>query len=223
MAGRVLIVDDEKEIGHILAKSLTKNGFKCDEADGFNTAREKLLACQYDVLLTDKNMPLEGAGNEGGLELIRWAHQNQPDLAILVMTGFPTLDSAVEALKLGAFDYLIKPLDLGMVQKKVARLCEYRKFVNPAAILNLYLDLSRQIIEAGGVETPDLEIQLKKMQELLDHLFFMLRTTERTLLEHRQLLAGIAAYAEQSCDELPQDNPARHFLQHVADEASHRI
>ncbi len=222
MAGRVLIVDDEKAIGHLVAKSLTKKGFKCDEADGFRAAREKLLADQYDVLLTDKNMPCEGAGNEGGLELIRWAHQHQPDLAIVVMTGYPTLDSAVEALKLGAFDYLIKPLDLNVVQKKVERLCEYRKFVNPAAILNLYLDLSRQIIEAGG-ETPDLEIQLKKMQDLLDHLFFMLRTTERALLEHRQRLAEIAAYAEQSCDELPPDNPARRLLQHVAEEASHRL
>jgi DNA-binding NtrC family response regulator len=223
MSGRVLVVDDEQAISQLVAKSLTSRGYTCDQANGVPSAQEKLRACQYDVLLTDKNMPFEGKGTEGGLELIRWARLQQPDLSIIVMTGFATIDSAVEALKLGAFDYLMKPLDLRIVLQKVDRLCEYRKFVNPAAVLNLYLDLNRHILEAGNPQAEDLEARLGRIHDLLDHLFFMFRSTERTLLEHRQRLAEIAAYAEQSCDDLPPDHPARNILRHVAEEAAHRL
>jgi two-component system, NtrC family, response regulator HydG len=223
MTGQVLIVDDEESIRHLLAKFLTQKGYTCDEADGVNSAQERLLANQYDVMLTDKNMPLVGAGNEEGLELIRWTRHHKPDIAIIVMTGYPTIDSALEALKLGAFDYLVKPLDLNAVQRKVERLCEYRKFMNPSAILNLYLDLNRQILEADNTTMPDLDAEMKKRQEILDHLFFTLQSTERTLLDHRQRLAEIAAYAEQSLDEIQGDNPAQAMLQRVANMASKRI
>jgi DNA-binding NtrC family response regulator len=223
MTGRVLIVDDEASIRHLVAKILTQKGYICDEADGVETAQERLLANQYDVMLTDKNMPLVGAGNEEGLELIRWTRHHKPDIAILVMTGYPTIDSALEALKLGAFDYLVKPLDLAAVQHKVERLCEYRKFLNPTAILNLYLDLNRQILEAETPAIPDREAQMKKRQEILDHFFFTLQSTERTLLDHRQRLAEIAAYVEQALDEIHVNNPAHAMLQRVADMASRRI
>jgi DNA-binding NtrC family response regulator len=109
MTGRILIVDDEESIRRLMARFLTKKGYACDEADGVETAKEKLLANQYDVMLTDKNMPLIGSGHEEGLELIRWTRDHKPDIAILVMTGYPTIDSALEALKLGAFDYLVNP------------------------------------------------------------------------------------------------------------------
>jgi DNA-binding response OmpR family regulator len=223
MTGRVLIVDDEESIRRLVVKFLTLKGYQCDAADGVESAQELLLDHSYDVLLTDKNMPSIGMGKEEGLDLIRWARHHIPDLAILVMTGYPTVDSALEALKLGAFDYLIKPLDLAAVLQKVDRLCEYRKFVNPAAILKLYLDLNRQILEIENAANPALEAQMKKRQETLDHLFLALRTTEQALLAHRQRLAEIAAYAEQSLDEIPADNPAHAKLKHVADQAFQRI
>ncbi len=222
MAGRVLIVDDEEPIRRLINKYLTPKGYDCDEADGVETAQKQLLADQYDVMLTDKNMPLAGAGHDEGIELIRWTRQYRPDLAIIVMTGYPTIDSALEALKLGAFDYLTKPLDLAAVKNKVERLCEYRKFLNPAAILNLYLDMNRQILEVDGAASNG-ESQIKKSQGILDNLFFTLRSTERILLDHRQRLAEIAAYAEQYLDELPIENPAHSILQKVADKASQRI
>jgi DNA-binding NtrC family response regulator len=223
MAGRVLVVDSEEAIRNLVAKFLSQKGYECDVADGIQLAQKKLLASQFDILLTAKNIPYMEEGDEGGLELIRWAHQHQPNLAIIVMTGYPTLDSALEALKLGAFDYLIKPLDLSAVEQKVQRLSEYRKLVNPAAILNLYLDLNRQILQTGDTSSPNREAQRKKSQEVLDHLFFALRTAERVLLEHRQRLAEIAAYAEQCLDEIPMENPAHSLLKRIADEASHRL
>ncbi len=223
MTGRVLIVDDEESISRLLARSLQLKGFICDQANRVDEAQEKLLAEKYDILLTDKNMPSEGNRNEGGMDLIRWVREHRPDLAILVMTGFPTVDSAVEALKLGAFDYLIKPLNLAHAVKKVQRLYEYRRFVNPAEVLDMYLSLNRRILEASGGSNQDFENWFKQVQDVLDNMFLMFRATERALLEHRQCLAEIAAYAEQRRDELIANDPARLFLDHIAEAAAHRL
>jgi hypothetical protein len=95
--------------------------------------------------------------------------------------------------------------------------------VNPSQILKLYLDLNSQILEAENAKVPDREAQLHERQKLLDQLFFILQSTERTLLDHRQRLAEIAAYAEQSLDETPEPNPAHERLQRLADIAHRRI
>lgn len=223
MIGRVLVVDDEISISQLLARSLESRGFSCDQANGVDEAREKLQSTDYDVLLTDKNMPCAETSDEGGLELIRWARKYRPDLAILVMTGYPTVDSAVEALKLGAFDYLIKPLNLTVVVRKVERLCGYRRFVNSSQILQMCLNLNRHILEAGGTQDPEFEGRFKQVQDLLDGMFFMFRSTERALLDHRQRMAEIAALAQQRCDETNQDDPARIMLRQIAEIASQRI
>lgn len=223
MKGRLLVVDDEESIRQLVAKALNQAGYECDEADGVESAQEKLREGGYDVLLTDKNIPLEGKGSEGGMELLRWARQYQPDLAVLVMTGYPTVESAVEALKLGAFDYLLKPISVLLLQKKVDRVCEYRKFVNPGAVLSMYLRLSHEILEAASQNAPDLEARLAQVQGQLDHVFQVFRMVELTLLDQRQRLAEIAAYAERARDELATDHPARKMLQHIADEAARRL
>ncbi len=118
-----------------------------------------MRANEYDVLLTDKNMPAMQKGNEGGMELISWVRSNKPELAVILMTGYPTIDSAVEALKLGAFDYLLKPLDLKLLIQKVDRACEYRKFVNPEAVLRAYLNLNSAVLDAAGAQTAEVEIR----------------------------------------------------------------
>ncbi len=223
MNARLLVVDDEETVRQLVVKALEKAGYDCDQAGGYQPAVEKLRSGEYQVLLTDKNMPVEGKGNEGGMELIRWVRQNMPDLAVIVMTGFPTVDSAIEALKLGAFDYLLKPMDLALLRQKVDRVCEYRKFVNPEAVLDHYLSLNRDILETGKMSDQELETRLSHVQERLDDLFRTFRTIERALLDHRQRLAEIAAFAETSLDQLPADAPACAMLRHIAKEASQRI
>lgn len=220
MKGRLLVVDDDETVRRPIAKVLQKSGYQCDEADGTESAQRKLREGGYDVLLTDRKMPIAGKGTEGGMELIRWARQNHPDLAILVMTGYPSVDSAVEALKLGAFDYLLKPLNMSLLQQKVDRVCEYRRSVNPEAALSMYLNLSREILEAASAS--GLETRLAQIQEQLDHMFRTFRTVELNLLEQRQRLGEIAAYAERAREELPPGDPAREMLQHIADQAAQR-
>jgi len=109
MEGKVLVVDNDEEIRRLVVKALGNSGYDCSEADGFSSAKQLLCTNEFEVILTDKNMPMEDKSQEGGMELIRWASKSKLDVAIIMMTGHATIDSAIEALKLGAIDYLLKP------------------------------------------------------------------------------------------------------------------
>jgi PAS domain S-box-containing protein len=105
--GKVLIVDDEVELKNVLVEALTAHGY---EAVGF-TSGEKALAVlreqPYDVLLTDLMMP-----GIDGITLVRESMQIDPNLVCIMMTGQGTIQTAVAAMKVGAFDYVLKPFRL---------------------------------------------------------------------------------------------------------------
>jgi DNA-binding NtrC family response regulator len=223
MKGHVLVVDNEKNIRSEIGRVLEIHGYHWEEADGFQSAQEKLRANEFDVLLTDKNIPIAPEGNEGGMELIRWARRVKPDLPTILMTAHPTVDSALEALRLGAFDYLLKPLELKLLAQKVDRACEFRKHVNPEAVLDAYLNLSRTVLDAVGANAMDIDARIASLQDCLNNLFQNYRTVEHALLDHRQFLAEIAAYAMQAREKLPDENPACEMLQHIADKAAQRL
>jgi DNA-binding NtrC family response regulator len=223
MKGKALVVDNEDTIRLMVMKALMDSGYECDEADGFLSAQRMLCRDEFDVLLIDKNMPVEHKGEEGGMDLIRWISQNKPDLAVIMMTGHATIDSAVESLKLGAVDYLLKPFSLKMMLQKVDRVFECRKFINPRAVMGAYLDLSREITQLTSNGSTDVTGCLTRVQERLTVIFQVFHSVERVLLEHRQRLAEIAACVEQAKDELPLDNPFNNVLQQIADKASQRL
>jgi CheY-like chemotaxis protein len=223
MKGNLLVVDNEAANRQLISKVLANNGYHVEEADGFQSAINKLTANDYDLLLTDKNMPLGDIEMEGGLELIRWVRQNKPDLAVLLLTGYPTVDSAIDALKLGAFDYLLKPLDLKLLLQKVDRVCEYRRTINPEAIISAYQNLNREIMQCALESASDKTGWLTQVQERLNHVFNGFRTVERTLLEHRQRLAEIEVLVEQVLEDLPEDDPMYETLTRVSQKASQRI
>jgi DNA-binding NtrC family response regulator len=223
LKGKLLIVEADKENRPLIPKALKDNGYNCDEADGFQSAMDKLSANKYDLLLTEKNLPIEGKTYEGGIELIRCARLKHPDTTILLITSYPTVDSAIEAFKLGAFDYLFKPIDLKLLIQKVDRICEYRKSINPHAIMRTYLELNRGVIEAINGETVDINDRMRSFQKHLNHLFRIFRSVEHSLLDHRQSLAEIEECAQRAIDKLPTDNPLSMLLQNIADKAARRL
>lgn len=222
MKGTVLVVENDESNRRMIAKALEKDGFDFDEADGYESARDKLKTSEYDVLLTDKNMPVEGIGPEGGMELIRWVRLNKPHIPIILITGYPSIDSAIDALKFGAFDYLIKPIDIKLLLKKLDQVCEYRKSVNPETVMHAYLGLSRKLLEAVH-GSPTSEVWLSQVQDRLNHVFQVFRTVERTLLEHRQLLAEIQVCAEDAMEEISRDNPLHRTLKQISQKAAQRL
>lgn len=114
--GRVLVVDDEPSARQALASLLEDDGYEVRQAaDGFKAIGE-LRQWEPDILLTDIRMPLMD-----GLELLRQAKQIQPKLFTIVMTAFGTIDVAVDAMKLGADDFLTKPLNFEAVELTLER------------------------------------------------------------------------------------------------------
>jgi two-component system NtrC family response regulator len=105
---RILVVDDEAAQRESLAGFLRKQRFEVAEAASGTVALVALDAEPFDVVLTDLRMP-----DMGGDELLRAVRERHPLLPVVVMTAFASIDSAVELMKLGAFDYVQKPVELG--------------------------------------------------------------------------------------------------------------
>jgi DNA-binding response OmpR family regulator len=114
----VLIVDDEGPIRYSARKSLERVGYTVSEASSGETALEMISQQQpeFDVILTDIRM--EGMD---GVELLRRIKEQSPDAIVILMTGFASLGSAVEAVRLGAHDYLFKPTTNHDIRQSVAR------------------------------------------------------------------------------------------------------
>jgi DNA-binding NtrC family response regulator len=122
MQGRILIVDDEPEMVESTARLLTLAGHRCTTTTVAQEALALLDSQRPDVLLTDLKMP----GIEG-LELLRRAHRVDPDLPVIVITAFASIESAVGAVKQGAFDYLPKPFSAEQLGVAVDRALRQRE------------------------------------------------------------------------------------------------
>ena len=112
---RMLVVDDEAPTVALLATLLRSQGFSVDGAHSGTEARALFAENKYDLVLTDKNL-----GDASGVDLISEIHAVHPDTRVLLMTGFATVESAVDAIHLGAVGYLRKPFnDLSVVIHRV--------------------------------------------------------------------------------------------------------
>ncbi len=106
MSGSILIVDDEKGQREILQTILKKEGYRIVEAPSAKEALARLAEEEFDLILTDLKMP-----GMSGMELLEAVLADDPQQAVVIMTAHGTIDSAVEAMRKGAFDYLEKPLE----------------------------------------------------------------------------------------------------------------
>ncbi len=113
---RVLVVDDEASIRDLLAKTLALAEYDVDLAPDGRTALERLRIIPYDLLITDLKMP-----GVDGLTVIREARRLKADLPVIIITGYSTEASAIDALNLGVSGYLTKPFRVPMVLAKAAK------------------------------------------------------------------------------------------------------
>jgi excisionase family DNA binding protein len=113
---RILVVDDEQAVRDLLAKTLTMADYDVDAAPDGASAIERLRAVEYDLLITDLKMP-----GMDGLSVIREARRTAPDLPVIIITGYSTEASAIEAINLGVAGYLTKPFRLPRILAATAR------------------------------------------------------------------------------------------------------
>ena len=110
----VLIVDDEPDLLELLSLTLRRMNLRTRTAPDLGTAHRLIRSEPFDLCLTDMRLP---DGN--GLDLVAWIQQNRADLPVAVITAHGSVESAVRALKRGAFDFVSKPLDLGVLRKLI--------------------------------------------------------------------------------------------------------
>ena len=111
---RILVVDDELIVRDSIKEWLEDEGFAVDMAASGPEALDKLSAKPYHLMLTDIKMP-----GMDGVELLKRAHKPFPDLTVIMMTAYATVETAIEALKIGALDYLLKPFDPEILVDKI--------------------------------------------------------------------------------------------------------
>ena len=131
----MLVVDDEKDLRDLCVDILQEAGCEVEAADDGETATLMVLARAYDVIVSDVSMP-----RMGGLDLLRRLRERDLDVPLILMTGGPTLDAAIQAVEYGAFRYLLKPFKAEVLVDAVLR----------AARLHALARLKRQAAELEG-------------------------------------------------------------------------
>lgn len=150
---RILVIDDEKSIRTTLKIFLEREGFAVDTADTAIQAMDMIKFCEYDILITDIIMP-----KMTGVEFLQAIHQTLQDVPILMMTGEPTVETAVISLQKGAYDYLYKPIQKEALFKAVKHAALVRK-----------LALEKKALEQEKIEyQQNLETLVSRRTEDLD-------------------------------------------------------
>ena len=124
MKRRILVVDDETDICKALAFLLGREGYAVTTANSGEQAVEKLEEEHFDVVLTDLKM-----GKMDGMELLEKVRETAPDTSVVMMTAFASVESAIEAMKKGAADYIVKPFHNEEIKLTIKRLLEQKRLV----------------------------------------------------------------------------------------------
>ncbi len=150
---KILVVDDETNVLLTMTSILRQEGFEVDEANGGEKALAAIRERSYDLVLTDLNMP-----GVNGMQVLAEVRKLSPSTVTVVITGYGSLNSALEAIQLGAYEYLLKPTEVEELKQAVRRSLDRKRLsetetlyrISRAAASCLDLDrIVRQISEAG--------------------------------------------------------------------------
>ena len=129
---KILVVDDDQDLRENLVEILDEAGFLTDSASDGDEAIDKLINNGFDLVLLDSIMP-----GMGGMEVLPLIKRRFPQIKVIMLTAFSTVDGAVEAMRKGADDYLTKPFKINDLLVAVRRCLEEAKFVACDELLNM--------------------------------------------------------------------------------------
>jgi two-component system response regulator FlrC len=164
---RILVVDDEAGVREFVAEALEADGYETAAVGSAESALAELAKSSFGLLFTDLKMP-----GIGGLELLTRAREMQPELEVIVLTAQGSVDTAVEAMKLGAFDF---------IQKPVSGPQELRLLAARALERRSLLDIKENVVREGASE-PGLSDGDAKMQAVVEALHKVAKTQATVLL-----------------------------------------
>jgi two-component system response regulator HydG len=157
VSGRILIVDDEQSMCELLEADLRLRDFKTEWYLSAEKAFEALGKQPFDAVLTDLNMP-----GVGGIDLCKWIVANRPDIPVIVMTAFGSLETAIAAIRAGAYDFVIKPIEMNLLGVTLTRAVQHRQLQEKVKVLSEAVARSERFGDILGSSAT--------MQELFDQL-----------------------------------------------------
>jgi len=183
----ILLVDDDPVILELMREILRSSAYGVDVARNGRVAVERLKKSHYDLVLTDMVMP-----EMQGLDLVRYVRLHHPETLIIVFTGYANYQDAVAAVKLGAFDYLTKPVGAEVLRQAIDRALEFRRLTRAQRDLEMVLEgadsLGRQALELVA-DTPEAAVLTALYEETRED--EDLKEVGRRFLEaSRQLVAA---------------------------------
>ena len=156
----ILFVDDEKEILDIVKEYLSLNGYEVSVVDNGLEALELVKSAGHDIVFTDLNMP-----GFSGLELLAAIKEHRPETEVVIVTGYGTIESAIESLKLGSYDYLQKPIKLERLKILIDRIIEKKKLQKENIMIRRRLKERYRYNELVGVSP-----KMQEIYEIIDRI-----------------------------------------------------
>ncbi len=120
---RILVVDDEEIIRQLLVRTFGENGYHVEAIEDAEAVLKRIKEGSFNLLIIDLKMP-----KVGGMDVLKEMKNVNPYIEVIIITGYPTIELAVEAVKIGAFDFICKPFDLEQMKTTVSRCLEKQKF-----------------------------------------------------------------------------------------------
>lgn len=177
-----LIVDDDEAVREVIASYFTKLGMSVSGAGDGRTAIAALERSQgrYTVVVTDLSLP--GAD---GLAVLKAARQANPSCYVVIVTGYASLDSAISAVRLGAYDYLTKPFSLGQLDVILRRIVDREQLERENRALSKAEGLSVAAPGRPGLSAAELGDRLTRIESALSRIESALGTTSLASLHRR--------------------------------------
>lgn len=148
LENRILVVDDDSLMRDFLKETLERSGYSVDLASTGEEALESIQEKDYEIILSDIRMP-----SMSGMEVLRMTKEYLPDAEVIMMTAYGTVENAVEAMKLGAFDYVMKPFSADAIELKLKRAFERIRLKNENRNLHQVLEEAYQFGNIVGKTT----------------------------------------------------------------------
>jgi ActR/RegA family two-component response regulator len=227
MALDILVVDDDPISRKIVYNAIGKLGHEVQMAEGYSQALVLFKTNDFDIIITDKNMPGPDDSSIGGMDLLRYVKQKIDSTAVIIMTAYASIDTVIEAMKLGAFDYLTKPLQIEDLKTKLERIQSYKRLLNPAESIRIYRTLHDEILDLLKIKhelsDEDFYKRINMVDRKLDRFFQVQSEWERIMLVQKEALSNIGQYAEMMREELDEATPGFDLLEKICDEAAKRL
>jgi two-component system OmpR family response regulator len=164
----ILVVDDDPVIRRLLEQRLRKEDYLVEVAEDGYAAEKLLRDKKYDVVLTDLMMP----GEIGGIEVLEISKEVDERIEVVVITAHSSVDSAVEAMKKGANDYLEKPINFDELFLRLDKIANMQSIMKSAQDLRVAMSTTESVA-SSTIQT--LEIKVSRLQETLDEVESILR------------------------------------------------